>query len=89
MMGVLARRSSYLAAAGSIRVPVLLLHGEKDRLVPIGVSRAVVAANPSWRFEVAPDVGHVPQLEVPEWTAGNILDWLATDAKDAAAATRG
>ena len=89
MMGVLARRSSYLAAMGSIRVPVLLLHGEKDRLVPIGVSRAVAAANPSWRFEVAPDVGHVPQLEVPEWTAGHILDWLATDAKDAAAATRG
>jgi len=28
---------------------------------------------------VAPDVGHVPQLEVPEWTAARILEWLATD----------
>ena len=87
LMGVLARRRSYLATMASIQVPVLLLHGEKDRLVPIGAARGVAAANPSWGFRVAPDAGHVPQLEVPEWTAGHILDWLATDAKDAAAAT--
>ena len=87
LMGVLARRGSYLAAMKSITVPVLLLHGEKDRLVPIGASRAAAAANPSWRFEVAPDVGHVPQLEVPEWTAGHILDWLANDVQDTTPAT--
>ena len=81
MMTMLARRSSYLAAMKAIRVPVLLMHGEKDRLVAIGASRAVAAANPSWRFEVAPDVGHVPQLEVPEWTAGHILAWLATEVR--------
>ncbi|HEX7463017.1 MAG TPA: alpha/beta hydrolase [Dermatophilaceae bacterium] len=82
LMGMMARRSSFLAMMRSIRVPVLLLHGEKDRLVPVGASRSVAAANPSWRFEVAPDAGHVPQLEVPEWTAGHILNWLArtTDA---------
>ena len=87
LMGVLARRKSYLAAMASIKVPVLLLHGEKDRLVPIGASRAVAAANPSWRFRVAPDAGHVPQLEVPEWTAGQILDWLASDVQGDATAT--
>jgi len=53
--------------------------GEKDRLVSVRASRAVAAANPSWRFAVAPDVGHVPQLEAPVWTAGHILDWLAAD----------
>jgi pimeloyl-ACP methyl ester carboxylesterase len=79
LMGMLARRSSYLATMKAIQAPVLLLHGEKDRLVRIGASRAVAAANPSWRLEVAPDVGHVPQLEAPQWTAGHILDWLATD----------
>ena len=80
LMHMLTRRSSFEATMKAIRVPVLLLHGEKDRLVAIGASRAAAAANPSWRFEVAPDVGHVPQLEVPEWTASRILDWLATDA---------
>jgi pimeloyl-ACP methyl ester carboxylesterase len=82
LMGILLRtggRSSYRATMAAIRVPVLLLHGEKDRLVTIAASRAAAAANPSWRFEVAPDVGHVPQLEVPEWTAARILEWLATD----------
>jgi len=79
LMSMLARRSTYLATMKAIRVPVLLLHGERDRLVTIGASRAVAAANPSWRFEVAQDVGHVPQLEVPEWTAERILAWLATD----------
>jgi pimeloyl-ACP methyl ester carboxylesterase len=84
LMRMLVRRSSYEAAMKAIRVPVLLLHGEKDRLVAIGASRAAAAANPSWRFEVAPDVGHVAQLEVPEWTAGRILDWLASDVSEAA-----
>ena len=79
LMHMLVRRSSYEATMRQIRVPVLLLHGVKDRLVAIGAARAVAAANPSWRFEVAHDVGHVPQLEVPEWTAGRILDWLAQD----------
>jgi pimeloyl-ACP methyl ester carboxylesterase len=79
LMRMLVRRSSYASTMQSIRVPVLLLHGEKDRLVTIGASRAAAVANPSWRFEVAPDVGHVPQLEVPGWTAGRILEWLAND----------
>jgi pimeloyl-ACP methyl ester carboxylesterase len=83
LMGMLARRSSFLAAMKAIQAPVLLLHGEKDRLVTIGASRAVAAANPSWHFEVAPDAGHVPQLEVPEWTADHILAWLVTDVKNA------
>jgi len=80
LMMVLARRSSYLATLKEIQAPVLLLHGEKDRLVPVRASRAVADANPSWRFAVAPDVGHIPQLEAPVWTAGHILDWLATEA---------
>jgi pimeloyl-ACP methyl ester carboxylesterase len=79
LVRMLVRRSSYEAAMAAIRVPVLLLHGEKDRLVTVGASRAAAAANPSWHLDVAPDVGHVPMLEVPEWTAGRILGWLATD----------
>ena len=72
-----------------IRVPVLLLHGDRDRLVPIGAARAAAAANPSWRFEVAHGVGHVPQLEVPEWTVERIAEWLASDGAAAAAQARG
>src|SRR5450631_4527096 len=84
LMRMLIRRSSYEAAMKAIRVPVLLLHGEKDRLVAIGAARAAAAANPSWRFQVAPNVGHVAQLEVPEWAAGRILEWLASEVPEAA-----
>jgi pimeloyl-ACP methyl ester carboxylesterase len=61
----------------SITVPVLLLHGDKDRLIHIRAARATARANPSWQFEVAHGVGHVPQLEAPQWTAQHILSWLA------------
>jgi pimeloyl-ACP methyl ester carboxylesterase len=60
------------------------LHGDQDRLIPIASARATAAANPTWRFEVAKGVGHVPQLEVPEWTISQITDWLATDGVAAA-----
>ena len=76
---VLARRRWLDALMGRISQPVLLLHGAKDRLVPIAAARRVARANPTWRFEVAEDVGHVPQLEVPEWTIDRILDWLADE----------
>ncbi|MGH3465480.1 MAG: alpha/beta fold hydrolase [Kribbellaceae bacterium] len=79
LMWVLARRGRHLQRLSSYRGPVLLLHGDRDRLVPLAAARAVARANPAWRFEVAHGVGHVPQLEVPDWTAGHILDWLATE----------
>ena len=68
------------------------MHGDRDRLVPIASARAAARANPSWQFEVAEGIGHVPQLEAPEWTADRILDWIAAHpemARQAAQATRG
>ena len=65
----------------SISAPVLLIHGDHDRLVPIKVAESAATAFPSWRYEVARDIGHVPMLEAPEWTAETILDWLTADAK--------
>lgn len=84
LMWVLARRGRHAQMLRNLRIPVLLLHGDMDRLVPITSARAVATANPSWRFAVAPDTGHVPQLEAPGWTLEQILDWLATDAAGAA-----
>ncbi len=84
LMWVLARRRLHASMLNNISVPVLLLHGDRDRLVPIACARVAAAANPTWRFEVAHGVGHVPQLEVPDWTLNQILDWLKTDGVAAA-----
>lgn len=76
---VLARRRRLHALMSRISVPVLLLHGSRDRLVPIAAARSVARRNPTWRFEVAQDVGHVPQLEVPGWTIERVREWLSSD----------
>lgn len=77
LLFVLADRRKYAQLQRSIDVPVLMLHGDQDRLVSIASARAAAAANPSWQFEVARGIGHVPQLEAPEWTLDKVQAWLA------------
>jgi pimeloyl-ACP methyl ester carboxylesterase len=84
LLWVLARRRLLASMLYDVTVPVLLLHGDRDRLVPIASARVAAAANPTWRFEVATGVGHVPQLEVPKWTLSQIHGWLKTDGLVAA-----
>jgi pimeloyl-ACP methyl ester carboxylesterase len=84
LLRVSARRRRYWAAMRAIASPVLLLHGEKDRLVSVHSAREAAARNPGWRFEVLADVGHVPQLEVPDAVADLILDWLGAEGATAA-----
>ncbi|MEI8080708.1 MAG: alpha/beta hydrolase, partial [Actinomycetes bacterium] len=87
LMFVLADRRKIFAMQRAIEAPVLLLQGDQDRLVSIQSARAAAAANPSWRFEVAHGVGHVPQLEVPDWTIHQILNWLAEQPQASERAT--
>jgi pimeloyl-ACP methyl ester carboxylesterase len=82
LMWVIARRRTYDEMLASIQVPVLLLHGEKDRLVPLRAARRTAAANPRWTFAVGPDLGHVPQLEDAGWTAAHLLEWLPVAVRD-------
>ena len=77
---------AYRRAIGSISCPVLLLHGTRDRLVPIAVARAAARANPAWTVIEMPGVGHVPQLEAPDHTASAIIRWLAGAVQPAAQA---
>jgi pimeloyl-ACP methyl ester carboxylesterase len=88
LLWVIGRRRRLDALLHDLTVPVLLLHGDRDRLVPLAAARRVAAAHPLWRFEIARGVGHVPQLEDAPWTAGHILDWLETDGYAAALAAR-
>jgi pimeloyl-ACP methyl ester carboxylesterase len=73
--GVL-RGGAYRRAVSSITCPVLLLHGTRDRMVPIAVARAAARANPGWTLIEIPGTGHIPQLEAPADTACAITGWL-------------
>ncbi len=80
------RGSRYRRGIRSISAPVLLVHGERDRLVPVSAARVVARANPSWSLVVLPGIGHVPQLESPRETATAIQDWLEGAGRPAALA---
>jgi len=75
---------AYRRAVGSVTCPVLLLHGTRDRLVPIAVARAAARANPAWTMIEMPGVGHLPQLEASHDTASAIIGWLGAAGQAAA-----
>jgi pimeloyl-ACP methyl ester carboxylesterase len=60
-----------------VRSPVLVLHGRRDRLVPVTFAEGALEAHPSWRGRIFPDLGHVPQIEAPGRWLSEVSDWYA------------
>lgn len=56
--------------------PVLVVHGEKDPLVPLAMAEATRAFFPQGRLLVLPGLGHSPQLEGPEVFLGALEAFL-------------
>jgi pimeloyl-ACP methyl ester carboxylesterase len=59
-----------------LRMPVLLLWGERDPLVPLTYARRMLHEIPSARLSVVPSAGHVPMWENPEAFNGELLAFL-------------
>jgi pimeloyl-ACP methyl ester carboxylesterase len=76
LMGVLARPGRYLQAIRQITQPTLLIFGAKDRLVPVAAGRSAARSRPDWTYREHADLGHVPQIEDPGWTAQQVREWL-------------
>jgi pimeloyl-ACP methyl ester carboxylesterase len=72
-----ARRRAYHALMRGLPMPVLMLHGEADRLIPVSSAHAVATRCPAWGFETFPGVGHIPMIEIPETVADRIETFLA------------
>jgi hypothetical protein len=52
-------RFDSLAAIGKVKVPILILHGERDRIVPVRFGRALFDAAPEPKeFWLSPEAGH-------------------------------
>ena len=62
-------------------LPVLLVHGDQDRLVPVEAARDIARRHPAWRYVELAGVGHVPQLQVPGRVAEEVLGWLLPAAQ--------
>lgn len=70
-------RYESLAKIGRVGAPVMVIHGEADRIVPVEMGRALLAAAPEpKRGLFLPGVGHeeLIALGAPQ----EVLDWLAT-----------
>ncbi len=59
-------RPSYAAMVRNITAPALVFAGERDRLIAARSIAEMCALNPRFTYRSWQDVGHVPQLEVPE-----------------------
>jgi pimeloyl-ACP methyl ester carboxylesterase len=54
-----------LGRLGAISVPVLVIWGQADRMIPVEHGQAYAAGIPGARLLVIPRAGHLPQLETP------------------------
>ena len=77
LMELSGNEDEYLESVRKVTAPTLLLHGEKDRLIPLAAAEAVAKVRPDWTFEVFEDIGHVPQLEAPDRFVETVTGWLS------------
>lgn len=73
---LMSQGRSYVRRLRDLAMPVLLIHGGRDRVVSARWAHAAAARRPEWTFHLIEEVGHVPQIQEPEITANTILAWL-------------
>ncbi len=71
-----SKRGAYFAAMSKVRVPVFLMSGDRDRLVNVAAARYVARRHPHWRYDEYENIGHVPQMEIPEVVSERVLAWM-------------
>ena len=68
---------TFRALAGAVRCPALVVHGERDAIVPAAWGRAVAQVLGA-DFLAHPDAGHCPHLAYPAMVNGVLHNFLAT-----------
>lgn len=60
-----------------VSVPTLVIHGDRDAIVPLAVGRATAAAIPDAELVVISGAGHVPTVTRPGAVVEAITEWAA------------
>jgi pimeloyl-ACP methyl ester carboxylesterase len=68
--------------SASIRVPVLILFGQHDHVIPAGNAQLMAEKLPHAEIRILPDTGHMCAIEDPEATANAVIEFLTTDGTD-------
>ncbi len=62
-----------------IDLPTLILHGESDVIIEPASARKFAAAIPRAKLITYPEVGHLPQIEIPQRSAADVAQFLSAD----------
>jgi pimeloyl-ACP methyl ester carboxylesterase len=63
-------------ALRGINVPTLILHGGNDVLIEPASAGKFAAAIPGAKVSIYPNVGHLPQIEIPQRSAADVAEFL-------------
>jgi pimeloyl-ACP methyl ester carboxylesterase len=75
----MAARPDSSDALRAADIPVLVLHGEQDAIIPLDAARATAELLRAGELVVFPDPGHLPPLEVPDECTAAITAWLESN----------
>lgn len=75
-VGIRGQREILLSRLPSLRVPTLVVWGERDRVLPPDQAREAVSRIPDGSLELIPDCGHLPQVERPDRVAEILVRFL-------------
>ncbi|MDT5079263.1 MAG: hypothetical protein QOJ80_3900 [Mycobacterium sp.] len=59
-----------------VRCPLLVIHGRKDRIIPVHASQRLHESVPASTLVVLPNSGHCPQLDDPSELARHVLQFI-------------
>jgi pimeloyl-ACP methyl ester carboxylesterase len=68
-------------ALAKIKVPVMIMWGEEDNLIPVNSAKWFAQQLPGSTLVIYPKVGHLPMEEVADRSAADVKAWLASTAK--------
>ncbi|HEY9858891.1 MAG TPA: alpha/beta fold hydrolase [Candidatus Obscuribacterales bacterium] len=60
----------------TLQIPILLMWGKQDRMIPYSLARQFTSYNPNLKFVEVENAGHCLHDECPEQVNQAILDWI-------------
>jgi len=72
----MAARTDTTGYLSKIKIPVLLLCGEKDKITPPNVMKEMADKIPGYEFHIVPGAGHITPVENPEFVNEKLLAFL-------------
>lgn len=70
------RETDLRARVGEVRCPVLLLHGEEDRVIPVGASRWLAANIPDAKLVTLAGAGHDLPIRRADWVMEEVAKFV-------------